>query len=167
MSAGLDSVAHEPQVDSDLGKLAPAFAAAVRDALAECTAEGIDAVVYEALRSETLQQVYYARGRTVIPPVQTVTNASSALLSWHGYGLAVDVIHRTLRWKAPADWWTQMAEVFKRHGCSWGGDWKDRQADLPHIQWDLCPGSPGMKARAALQTGGFAAVWSLYGADHT
>jgi peptidoglycan L-alanyl-D-glutamate endopeptidase CwlK len=166
MSAGLDSVPHQPLVDHDLGKLAPAFRAAVEASLADCQAMKLDAVVFEALRSEALQSVYYARGRTQIPPEHTVTNAKSALFSWHGYGLAVDVISASDRWNARPSWWAAVAAVFKGYGCSWGGDWEGELRDLPHFQWGLCPASPAMRTRAVLSVGGLSAVWSLYGADH-
>ncbi len=94
MSAG--SGKPTPKVSNDLSLLAPKFAAAVMQALNECRAAGLDAIVYEAMRSQELQALYYARGRTIIPPHKTVTNAPSNLFSWHGYGLAVDVVHRTI-----------------------------------------------------------------------
>src|ERR1044072_3297457 len=90
-----------PKVSKDLTLLAPAFREAVLKSLADCAKAGLDAMVFEASRSAELQAVYYARGRTVIPPAHTVTNAPTNLQSWHGYGLAVDVVHRTLFWKPP------------------------------------------------------------------
>lgn len=167
MSAGLDSVPHQPLVDHDLDKLAPAFRAAVEASLAECQAKGLDAMVFEAVRSEELQAVYYARGRTLIPPETPVTNAKNVRLSWHGYGLAVDVISQAKRWGAASDWWPAVAAVFKSHGCRWGGDWQEGHVDRPHFQWGLCPDTPPLRAQLIKNTGGMAAVWSLYGADHT
>src|SRR5215211_4121594 len=97
-----------PAIDYHLAKptnkleyLAPRFRAAVETAIAECRAMGLDAVVYETYRSKELQAVYFARGRTVRPPVKPVTNAMENLFSWHGYGLAVDVIHRVKEWDVP------------------------------------------------------------------
>src|SRR5262245_49937842 len=87
MSSG-NSVA---RVNNDMNTLAPKFRDAVQKSIAECNAKGIDAIVYEAYRSQELQSLYYSRGRTIIPPTYTVTNAQSNLFSWHGYGLAVDV----------------------------------------------------------------------------
>ena len=48
MSAGQSQ--STPKVSNDLSKLAPKFAKAVIDALAECQKAGFDAVVYEAVR---------------------------------------------------------------------------------------------------------------------
>lgn len=90
----------ELMVNRDLDRLAPSSAKAVRAALDECNnaVNGLDAMVYEGYRSQTLQAMYYQRARTIIPPKDTVTNAPSNLHSWHGYGLAVDVVHRTKYW---------------------------------------------------------------------
>lgn len=58
----------------------------VAAAIQECRAAGLDTFVYEAYRSQELQALYYARGRTIIPPVKPVTNAANNLYGWHGYG---------------------------------------------------------------------------------
>jgi peptidoglycan L-alanyl-D-glutamate endopeptidase CwlK len=124
-------------VSRDLGKLAPLFAARVRAAIEECNAPENDlrAMVYEAYRSQALQAMYYKRGRTVIPPQRPVTNAPTNMQSWHGYGLAVDVVHREKFWSPPGgeQWFRDVAKIFKKHDCSWGGDWT--HADPPHFQW--------------------------------
>lgn len=164
MSAGPHPA--NPRPDADLGKLAPRFRAAVVAALARCAARGVDAMVYEAYRSQALQAIYYARGRTVIPPARPVTNAPTNLYSWHGFGLAVDVISRRFLWSPPEGeaWFAELAEIFKADGlCHWGGDW--RQKDTPHFQWHACKPSPSDEARRLLATGGFEAVWTAVGAD--
>lgn len=166
MSAGWSSGInyHLAKPTNDLAYLAPAFRAAVEAAIAECNddAHVLHAYVYESYRSNELQAVYYARGRTVKPPSSPVTNAMSNLYSWHGYGLAVDVIHRDLGWDAGDDWFQAVAAVFKRHGCKWGGDWT--MADLPHFQWGLCKPSPSDVARTLIRTRGVRAVWEAVGA---
>jgi len=158
MSAG----APEPRATRDLGLLAPKFRQAVEAALAECHAEGLDAMVFETYRSKELQEHYYARGRTVKPPNRIVTKAKSNLKSWHGYGLAVDVISKSKLWGADPDWWPKVAAIFKRHGCDWGGDW--RQKDYPHMQWCTLKASPSDRARELLAEGGMERVWSEVGA---
>ena len=161
MSAG-------PVVDRDPAKLAPRFRAAVEAALADCHADGLDAYVYEAVRSRDLAVLYYARGRTVKPPERPVTNAPDETYSWHGYGLAVDVISRAHDWDRPTSWFADVAGHFKRHGCKWGGDWKQkdlRQKDLPHFQWGACKPSPSDEARRLLAEGGMPSVWRRVGAD--
>lgn len=73
MSARSD--ANATSVSNDLGLIAPKFRAAVERAIAACNSAGLEAKVFEAYRSDALQRIYYARGRTVIPPNHTVTNA--------------------------------------------------------------------------------------------
>ena len=155
MSAGSNLSAL--RVHNDVAELAPLFRSAVERALAQCSARGLDAYVYEAYRTPELQAEYYARGRTKRPPFATVTNAPDNLNSWHGYGLAVDVISRSQQWSAGRDWFAEVAEVFKANECRWGGDWK--QADLPHFQWHLCMASPSAEARRLITTQGVLAVW--------
>lgn len=144
---------------NNLSLLAPRFRAAVESAIRECNeTRHLDAMVYETYRSNALQVVYYARGRTVKPPKETVTNAPANIFSWHGYGLAVDVIHRVKRWNVSEAWFADVASVFKQHGCKWGGDWL--RQDLPHFQWGLCRASPSDQARDILTTQGVRAVWA-------
>jgi hypothetical protein len=151
-----------PPVQHALTLLAPAFAALVTAALADANVAGLDAVVYESLRSHELAVAYYARGRTVIPPKQTVTNAPDELWSWHGYGLAVDVISRAKAWGQPESWFAAVAVHFANHRCRWGGEWK--QKDLPHFQFGKCKPSPSSVARALVVSGGREAVWKAVGA---
>jgi hypothetical protein len=153
-----------PNPSNDLSYLAPLFRQAVQAALDECKSKGLSAIVYEGYRSNELQQIYYARGRTnPPPPASTVTNAPTNLYSWHGYGLAVDVVHETLGWDAGDAWIRKVADVFKTHACKWGGDWID--ADPPHFQWGKCRPSPSDVARELLRAQGVEAVWAAVGAS--
>jgi peptidoglycan L-alanyl-D-glutamate endopeptidase CwlK len=149
-------------VNRDFQALAPNFANAVRAALDECNRNGLDAFVYEAYRSQELQALYYARGRTVKPPATPVTNASSNLYSWHGYGLAVDVISRSREWSVPDAWYRSVSEIFIRSGCRWGGGWT--RPDLPHFQWGHCRPSPSDLAREIMGAEGKEGVWREVGA---
>jgi peptidoglycan LD-endopeptidase CwlK len=160
MSAG--STDARLRVHNELEELAPRFRAAVERALAECRKRGLDAFVYEAYRTQELQAEYFSRGRTKIPPVKPVTNAPDNLSSWHGYGLAVDVISRSKHWGAGDRWFRDVAAVFKANECKWGGDWKS--VDLPHFQWHLCKASPSTEARRLITTAGVQAVWEAVGA---
>jgi peptidoglycan L-alanyl-D-glutamate endopeptidase CwlK len=165
MSAGrADAIAtyHRAVVTADPQLLAPLFRGAVEAAIAECNSQALHALVYETYRSNELQAIYYARGRTVIPPDQPVTYAMNNLYSWHGYGLAVDVIHRIKQWDAGEEWFQKVAGIFTRHGCRWGGDWLQR--DLPHFQWAPCKPSPSPRARELMRTSGVLAVWQAVGA---
>lgn len=164
MSAGSSHSAL--MVDRDMARLAPSFAQAVRAALAECNAKetSLDAILYEGYRSPALQALYYQRGRTVRPPEEPVTNAPTNLHSWHGYGLAVDIVHRKGFWAPPEGeaWFHQVAAIFRRHDCNWGGDWK--RPDLAHFQWAACPASPSDAAREFVRMRGLLAVWDHFGA---
>jgi peptidoglycan L-alanyl-D-glutamate endopeptidase CwlK len=147
------------RVNNDLDRLAPAFKDAVVRAIEECRSAGLGAKVYEGFRSAQLQALYYQRGRTIFPPAKPVTNARTNLQSWHGFGLAVDVVHETLFWKPPkgAEWFKQVAAIFRKHGCNWGGEWK--RPDPPHFQWGRCEASPSDGVRQLLEAEGLQAVW--------
>lgn len=165
MSAGAGTAV--PSVSRDLTLLAPEFRRVVETAIADCNVQGFDAWVFEAYRSNELQQIYYARGRTVIPPHSTVTNAPTNLYSWHGYGLAVDVVSKSKLWQPEGGeaWFGKVAEIFKNHGCKWGGDWT--KPDTPHFQWGRCKPSPSDLARLIFNQDGLEAVWRAVGAIAT
>lgn len=146
----------------DLAECAPLFAFAVQTALLECQRVGFDVVVNEAVRTDELQRLYYTLGRTV-PNSAVVTYARSALYSWHGYGLAVDVRSLTKGYDVSAAWMREVARIMKGAGLSWGGDWT--RPDLPHFQWSRCKPSPSDKARELYRAGGLKAVWRAVGAD--
>src|SRR4029453_4624924 len=129
MSAGASDGG--PTVSRDPALLAPVFRAAVERAIADCQARQLDAYVSQGVRSPGLQALYYARGRTIVPPTKPVTNAPTNLQSWHGYGLAVDVISKSKGWDQPEEWFTRVAESFAKFGCRWGGGGKQRA--LPHF----------------------------------
>lgn len=155
MSAGTNE--GKAKVIRDPEELAPRFRVAVQKAIAACNQANLDAFVFETFRSPELQAAYFARGRTEIPPNATVTNAQSNLDSWHGYGLAVDVVSRKKGWDQPAEWFAQVAGHFRANGCRWGGEWKMK--DLPHFQWGLCKPSPSPRAHELYALGGKRAVW--------
>ncbi len=48
--------------------------------------------------------------------------------------MAVDVIDRTRQWDVPYEWFASVAVIFKKYGCTWGGDWKTFP-DYPHFQF--------------------------------
>lgn len=162
MSAG--TVDDSLKVCNDLSMLAPGFAIRVSAAIEACQTEGLEAMVFETYRTQELQALYYQRGRTIIPPFKTVTAAQSNLQSWHGFGLAVDVVHRKLFWSPPdgEKWFHAVAKLFAEHECNWGGNWVRR--DLPHFQWGRCPPSPSDAVRALLASEGLDAVWKRFGA---
>jgi len=150
-------------LNRSLDGLAPKFKAAVEASIAECHAEGLDAVVFESNRSDVLAAVYYKRGRPPTKEYPTpVTNAPDASWSWHGYGLAVDVISASKEWSAGAEWHAKVAAIFKKHSCDWGGDWKAK--DLPHFQWGMCKPGPSDVSRTLYAKYRISEVWELVGA---
>jgi peptidoglycan LD-endopeptidase CwlK len=167
MSAGASV---ESMVVRSLENCAPYFTDAVIAALAECDVQGYDAYVYESIRSEALQALYWSRGRRqrddgsweIVDPNAVVTNAKSALYSWHIYGLAVDVISLANDWKVSAEWRQGVTDIFKARGLKAGADWP--HPDTPHYQWASCKRSPSDRARELYATGGLPLVWQIVGA---
>ena len=158
MSAGGNAAC----VVSSCDGLAPKFAAALVATIEQCHAEGLDAVIFETTRSDALAQVYYRRGR---PPSaefpSPVTNAPDASWTWHGYGLAADIISASREWNAGQSWFTEMGRIAKANGLDWGGDWN--HPDLPHVQFGTLKASPSEQSRS-LYPGHIAEVWALVGA---
>lgn len=114
-----------------LGALDSATRAAVDCTLARGKAGGWSYLVYETRRSDALQWRYYQRGRTV--PGVRVTNAMTARQSAHGTGFAVDIIHATKRWDAPARFWWWLGYHAEQCGLEAGYYWT-RFPDAPHVQ---------------------------------
>ena len=92
------------------------------------------------LRTFQEQNDLYAIGRTKAG--KKVTNASAGL-SFHNYGLAVDIVlivdGKTAVWDIKKDFdgdgkadWIEIVNIFKQYGWEWGGDWKF--VDYPHFQ---------------------------------
>lgn len=100
--------------------------------LAECKAAGLPVIITQTLRDNEYQATLYAKGRTA--PGSIVTNSRTT--TFHGAGLAFDIA-KNIRGQEYADtaFFYKCAEIGKRIGFSWGGDWKSF-VDLPHFQWD-------------------------------
>lgn len=153
-------VALPPPVERDTQCLAPKMSIAAQAAVIECNGQGWDAILYETCRSAELQQYYFDHGAS---KAQTIEH------SWHGYGLAVDVVSRQHGWdlwgrSIPTAWETNVTRIFLSHGLKWGGDWPTFH-DYPHYQWGPCKRSPSDIAVTLLRTSGRAAVWRAVGAD--
>lgn len=97
-------------------------------------------------RSFKEQSDLYAQGRT--KPGKIVTNAKAGL-SYHNYGLAIDIVllidknkdgnYETASWDRVIDFdgdgkadWQEIVTIFKQYGWEWGGDWNFK--DYPHFQ---------------------------------
>ena len=139
--------------DRSMESLAPKF----RDAVTAILYEMGDAKISEGLRTFARQSYLYGFGRDYDDGRGIVTNASSNLTSWHGYGLAVDIIHATKEWDAGDTWFRLLGDTAKAHGCQWGGDW--HHPDKPHVQWGTLKDSPSDEARSLYAEDGMRAVW--------
>ena len=151
----------EIPVERSLDKCAPVFANAVRAMLADLS--GLNAMAFETLRTPERQAFLYGFGRSYDDGRGKVTNARTNLNSWHGFGLAVDVVEKdNTPWAVPVGFWNKIGDAAKKHGLSWGGKWA--KPDLPHVQWGKCPASPTPLDIALAQEQGIEAVQRKYGA---
>lgn len=151
--------------NTDVSKLAPRFRAAVIAALNEMRAAGYDPIISETIRTNERQQFLYGFGRDYDDGRGVVTNSQDVLHTWHGFGLAVDVISRSRQWDAPADFWQALGVAARDEGLVWGGDWPQFK-DKPHVQWgEPMRRSPSAHAAELLEQGGLPAVWREVRAD--
>ena len=158
----------EVPVESSVHTLAPRFREAVGRVCADLTAWGYAPRVFETLRTDARQRFLFGFGRTYDDGRGVVTQSATAIDTWHGYGLAVDIICARRLWNAPRDFWEVLGCSARRHGLVWGGDWNgdwsstdERFVDRPHIQWGApARRSPSARAAEMLRTGGMAAVWA-------
>lgn len=149
-------------VQRSLELLAPRFGARVRAMLTDL-AGGRPEWPFETLRTAERQRFLYGFGRDYDDGRGRVTNARSALYSWHGYGLAIDVVEKDgTPWDAPESFWFALGLAAERHGLVWGGRWK--RPDRPHVQWGGCPVSPRLADRKLAVAEGILAVQRKYGA---
>ena len=111
---------------------------------------GLPVDLFEGLRSFERQRYLFEEKKT--------TKAKPGL-SWHNYGLAVDIVFKPKNkwsWSDKHDW-KKLGEIVKKHGFIWGGDWG----------WDMahCEYHPGFKkASQALKIfnkSGIEGVWKV------
>lgn len=98
----------------------------------KATPVGVHPFIVETLRSFERSNDLYAQGRTKLGDI--VTNAKAGQ-SYHNYGLAIDfclMIDGKMNWQVDANW-RVVVNIFKKHGFSWGGDFKSIK-DYPHFE---------------------------------
>lgn len=162
----------EVPVDRRLDVIAPKMRAAVERLCAQVEAEtGVRPLIFECLRSDARQRFLWGFGREYNDGRGTVTHAMNADRTWHGFGLAVDVIHPSKRWNAPASYRAAVGRAARAAGLTWGGDWNgngrsddETLYDWPHVQWGRCRRSPSDRAVLLRAEGGLPAVWREVGA---
>lgn len=147
-------------IQRSLDGLAPAFRAKV-ERLLEAVPHS---QVAETLRTEDRQQYLFGFGRFYDDGRGIVTHSETALDTWHHYGLAADLVHRSLGYTAPRAWWQQLGVAARALGLEWGGDWPSFR-DYPHVQWAPMRRSPSPSAAQLLAAGGPARVWAVVKAD--
>lgn len=112
--------------------------------VALCAKRGIRVVLTGGFRSMEEQDALYDQGRVTEGPIVTKAKGGD---SYHNYGLAVDFALRTKQkdvvWDLERDDngngkadWTEVVEIAKKLGFSWGGDWENFP-DYPHLQLDF------------------------------
>lgn len=159
------TVPPEVPVQRSLDICAPKFRAAVEAMMADLARDYPErkGFAFETLRTPERQAFLYGFGRDYDDGRGKVTNSATCFNSWHGFGLAVDVVEKDATpWDAPMSFWTAIGEAAERNGLTWGGRW--RSPDLPHVQWGKCRVSPSERSRALYDAGGLQAVWRAVGA---
>lgn len=93
--------------------------------LALCRARGLNVKITQTLRDDAYQKTLFQKGYAKTPHT-----------TFHGKGLAFDIC-KNVRGHEYDDlaFFAQCAEIGKRIGFTWGGDWKSFP-DRPHFQWD-------------------------------
>lgn len=112
--------------------LHPVIREDVKRGINEATKQGLNLRITSGLRTFAEQHQLYQQGRTTGGSI--VTNAAPGQ-SYHNYGLAFDVVPIV---NGQAVWnndkyWQQAAQIFKKLGFEWGGDFKSIK-DKPHFQ---------------------------------
>lgn len=146
----------------DLKKLKPKCETAARAFLHECQESKVKVRLTETLRTQSLQEMYYAQGRKPLDELnrmrlaegfyplgssenlKIITNADGVRYrSRHQDGMAIDCFPEDVNgmvWYAAArseegrKIFFRMAEIAKKYGFKWGGDWKTNPGDP--IGWD-------------------------------
>lgn len=166
------TVPAEVPVTRDLHVLAPKFRSAVERVLDTMRGLGHDTLVFETLRTHQRQAFLYGFGRDYDDGRGVVTYSADADETWHGYGLAVDIICRRTLWGADVAFWDALGRACQRERLTWGGDWNgdgrtedETFPDRPHVQWGPpMRRSPSPRASRLMATGGPPAVWREVGA---
>jgi len=123
------------RIQSAHPKLRAKMLAAYQEAV-KATPVGVHPFIDEVLRSFKRSDELYSQGRTKPGPIVTNAPGGSSL---HNYGLACD-FHLQINGKDvwPNNFradknWMKVVEIFKKHGFTWGGDFKSI-VDAPHFE---------------------------------
>jgi len=117
-----------------IATLTPTVQAKAKAWLAECEAQGVWVLITSAYRPVWQQNLLYAQGRWL--PGKVVTNAKGNL-SMHCHRIAIDFVPADAQGNLHWDDWnriTQAADIGKRFGANWGGDWPGFKDNF-HLEW--------------------------------
>lgn len=161
----------EIPVCRDLSVLAPGFRAKVEQLLRNMAARGLPCLVVETLRTDERQRFLFGFGREYDDGRGVVTHSRDVDETWHGFGLAVDIVHAEHYWNAGPAFWRALEEEAEKLGLTSGADWDRNDAtrsafkDLPHVQFGPpMRRSPSPRAARLREQGGLPAVWLEVGA---
>lgn len=119
--------------DKNIATLAAEMQPIARKFVAQARAAGYPVVITSGRRTMEEQAKLYAQGRT--DPGTIVTKAEPGD-SAHNFGMAFDFAFGNAvgqpTWPKDGPW-AQAAEIGKKLGLSWGGDWKAFM-DQPHLE---------------------------------
>lgn len=127
---------YEPRNLATLANINKTVAEKARLALADLASSKMEILFTAGLRSMEEQTRLWKQGRDANGKVigKIVTNAKAGE-SMHQYGLALDFCPTqgsVLMWGVP---FGPYAQVFKKYGFSWGGDWTGGFKDYPHVEY--------------------------------
>jgi peptidoglycan L-alanyl-D-glutamate endopeptidase CwlK len=117
----------------------PELKTRVRALVEALTAQGLDIVITQGVRSVAQQQALYAQGRSkpgkIVTNCDGVTKVSNHQPKADGYGYAVDVAWRNAHGEITWDGsWDTMMTLAEAQGLTAGGRWL-RFPDRPHLEW--------------------------------
>lgn len=144
--------------------LAPGFRRKLDALVAAMRGDGHRPLVFETMRTDARQAYLFGYGREWDDGRGVVTNSRTGATTWHGYGLAADLVCADRLHDATTGFWRSMGVHASRLELEWGGAWANFP-DRPHVQWAPMRRSPSDRAQALYAAGNVAEVWRIVGAD--
>ena len=124
----------------DISLLHPKLQKIVPEIIQYCARLDLPVLVTDGFRTKAEQDAIYAKGRTEPGTIVTQVRWPN---SAHNWGVAFDFC-RNVRGREYDDgdrFFERVAEIAKRFGLEWGGDWKNF-VDKPHLQLaEFMPGN--------------------------
>lgn len=125
--------------DTDTDKINPVLVRKVLAVVSDLADHGYTALVTDGYRTKEQQAALFRQGRSTPGPIVT-----SLRIGMHCSGLAADLAFvlpsGRISWSPPTiggkPAYALYGHLARVHGLVWGGDWKGRNLDEPHVQ--LC-----------------------------